>query len=403
MELKEKIHSLAASKLEEIIKIRRHLHANPELSFKEFETCEYVASVLDKAGISYKKGIVETGIVALIEGKNPSRKVIALRADLDALPIQEANDKEYRSKNKGVMHACGHDVHTASLLGAALILMELKERFEGTIKLIFQPGEEKLPGGASLMIKEGVLKDPAPAAIIGQHVFPELEAGKVGFRAGKYMASSDEIYITVKGKGGHGGMPHQCIDPILIAAHVVVALQQITSRNAYPIIPTVLSFGKIEGGKTTNVIPGEVCLAGTLRTLDEKWRSEVHEKIKKITEGVCTAMGGQAEVTIIKGTPCVYNEERLTEQMRKAAEDYLGRENVTDLDLRMTAEDFAFYTQHIPGCFYRLGVRNEAMGITSSVHTPTFDIDEKALETGMGLMAWLAVESLKAESASPSI
>ncbi|HSI91087.1 MAG TPA: M20 family metallopeptidase [Adhaeribacter sp.] len=393
-DLKARIRELAASFAAETVKIRHHLHANPELSFQEFKTSKFVKMMLEDYGLQAQE-MAGTGLVALIKGRNPEKKTIALRADLDALPISEKNEVSYKSRNEGVMHACGHDVHTASLLGTARILSQLTEEFEGTIKLIFQPGEEKFPGGASLMIKEGVLQNPKPAAILGQHVFPLLETGKAGFRSGMYMASADEIYVTVRGKGGHAAIPEMNIDPVIISAHILVALQQIVSRHASPKIPTVLSFGKVQANGATNVIPDEVKMEGTFRTMNEKWRSEAHVKMKKMAEEMAAAMGGSCEFTILKGYPFLKNDPEITEQARKAAEDFLGPENVVDLDLWLAAEDFAYYSQETAACFYRLGTRNESRGITSSVHTPTFDIDENALETGSGLMAWLALEQLK--------
>ncbi len=396
MGLKEKITELAIKNHNKVVDVRRHLHANPELSFQEYNTAAYIATQLEKAGIPYNKGVAGTGIVALITGTKESgdHSVVALRADMDALPIQELNEVEYKSKNAGVMHACGHDVHSASLLGAAAILAELKEEFSGTVKLIFQPGEEKLPGGASLMIKDGALKNPTPAAIIGQHVMPLIDAGKVGFRKGLYMASTDELYLTVKGKGGHGAMPHLGVDPVLIAAHIITGLQQVVSRNANPATPSVLSFGRVIANGATNVIPDEVKLEGTFRTFDEKWRTAAHEKIGHFARSLAQGMGGDCEVNIVRGYPVLFNNPELTTQARALAVEYLGEENVEDLDIWMAAEDFAYYTHELPGCFYRLGIRNEKLGITSSVHTPTFNIDEKALETGAGLMAWIAVKKL---------
>jgi amidohydrolase len=334
-------------------------------------------------------------LVALIEGKNPGKKTIALRADMDALPIIEQNDVPYKSQNPGVMHACGHDVHTASLLGAARILHEMKDGFEGTVKLIFQPGEELIPGGASLMIKDKALENPKPSGIIGQHVMPLIPVGKVGFRKGMYMASADELYITVKGKGGHGAMPETLVDPVLIASHMIVALQQVVSRNASPKVPSVLSFGRVEALGATNIIPNEVKIQGTFRTLDEDWRAKAHQHMLRIAHGIVEGMGGQLDFEIRKGYPFLKNAEELTENARLAAVDFLGQENVLDLDIWMAAEDFAYYTQEIDGCFYRLGTRNEARGITSGVHTPTFDIDEEALEIGSGLMAYIAVNELR--------
>lgn len=394
MTLVSKIQKLASGYHKDVVAIRRHIHANPELSFKEFETAKYVSSKLTEFGIKHTTGIATTGIVAIIEGNNANKKTIALRADMDALPITELNDIDYKSKNNGVMHACGHDVHTSSLLGAAKILNELKSEFEGRIKLIFQPGEEKFPGGASIMIKEGVLENPNPDAILGQHVMPYIDSGKVGFRSGLYMASADEIYVTVKGKGGHGAMPYLNIDPVLIASNIIVSLQQIVSRFANPTTPSVLSFGKVIANGATNVIPNEVYMEGTFRTFDEKWRMEAHDRMKKIAESMARSMGGSCEFKILKGYPTLINNEVLTKEAKKNAIDYLGKENVEDLGMWLAAEDFAYFSQAMPACFYRLGIRNEAKGITSSVHTPTFNIDEDALETGMGLMAYLAIKEL---------
>jgi amidohydrolase len=394
MEHIQEIKKLAAAFVSEVTTIRRHLHANPELSFAEYETQKFVREKLEQIGITKIETKATTGLVAIIEGKNPSTKIIALRADMDALPIEEQNKVSYKSRNHGVMHACGHDVHTSCLVGAANILFHLKEKFNGTIKLLFQPGEERLPGGASLMIKEGALQNPNPSGIFGQHVMPLLPVGKVGFRSGLYMASTDELYVTVKGKGGHGAMPHLNIDPVLISANIITSLQQIVSRNAQPIVPSVLSFGKVIANGATNIIPNEVYIEGTFRTLDEIWRAEAHAKMKKMAEGIAKSMGGSCEFEIRKGYPFLKNDEALTSRAKKAAEQYMGAENVVDLDIWMAAEDFSYYSQEMPATFYRLGTRNEAKGITSSVHTPTFDIDETALEHGMGLMAWLALQEL---------
>jgi amidohydrolase len=391
--IKEKIQQLSQDIFDEVVANRRHLHANPELSFHEVQTSVYVAGKLEELGLEYHK-MADTGLVALIKGDKPGDGVVALRADMDALPIIEANDVPYRSKNEGVMHACGHDAHTSSLLGTAKILNTLKSEFGGTVKLIFQPAEEKLPGGASLMIKEGVLENPKPAAVLGQHVMPLIDAGKVGFRAGKYMASTDEIYVTVKGKGGHGAQPQQNVDPVIITAHILTALQQVVSRFADPKSPSVLSFGKVIANGATNVIPNEVYLEGTFRTMDEKWREEAHKRMKKMAEGIAESMGGSCDFNIMRGYPFLINEERLTSATRGHAEDYLGKENVLDLDIWMAAEDFAYYSQAADSCFYRLGTRNESRGITSSVHTPTFDVEEDAFKISTGLMAYLAVKQL---------
>jgi amidohydrolase len=379
---------------QEVIAFRRHLHANPELSYQEFNTANYITQKLKEFGLHPQEGIANTGVVVLIEGKNPSKKIIALRADIDALPITEANEIDYKSKNNGVMHACGHDVHSASLLGTAKILNETKSQWEGTVKLIFQPGEEKNPGGASIMIKEGVLQNPSPTSIIGQHVFPLLPVGKIGFREGKYMASSDEIYLKVIGKGGHGAAPELTIDPVVIASHIIIALQQVISRNASPKQPNVLTFGKITAMGATNIIPNEVNIAGTFRALDEIWRADGLKKIKKMAESIAEGMGGKCEVDIHHGYPCLENNPELTKAIRAAAVQYVGVENVVDIEQTLGSEDFAYYSQVIPASFYRLGTRNEAKGITSYVHTPTFNIDEDALKIGPGLMAWMAVQQL---------
>ncbi|MFN3316509.1 MAG: M20 family metallopeptidase, partial [Raineya sp.] len=374
--LKEKIRGLAKEYFSEVQANRRHLHSHPELSFQEYETAKFIAQKLQEYQISFQAGVAGTGLVAYIEGKNPDSKLTALRADIDALPITEANEVPYKSKNTGVMHACGHDVHTASLLGAARILQSLKNEFEGTIKLLFQPGEEKIPGGASLMIQEGVL-NPKPQAVIGQHVMPLLPVGMVGFREGMYMASADELYVRVIGKGGHGAMPENCIDPVLIASHIVIALQQIVSRNAPPKIPSVLSFGKVIAQGATNIIPNEVYMEGTFRTFDEAWRSQAHQKMIKIAQSIAEGMGGACEFEVRRGYPFLKNNPELTQKTKQAAISYLGEENVVDLDIWLAAEDFAYYSQVADACFYRLGTRNESKGIVSGVHTPTFDIDEQ--------------------------
>lgn len=390
-----KIKSLSSEQAEKVIGYRRHLHQHPELSFQEYQTAQFVAETLTSFGLSPQTGVADTGVVVLIEGNNPDSRTVALRADMDALPIWEANDVPYKSKNEGVMHACGHDVHTSSLLGAANILQQLRQSFEGTIKLVFQPGEERFPGGASLMIKEGVLQNPTPHVMLGQHVLPHLPAGKVGFREGMYMASADEIYLTIKGKGGHAAMPEKNIDPVMITAQMLVTLQQVISRAANPKIPSVLSFGKVIAEGATNVIPNEVHVEGTFRTLNEEWRHQAHQKITEIAHGVCASLGGSCEVDIKVGYPFLHNNPELTQRSKNLAINYLGKENVVDLDLWMAAEDFAYYTHHVDACFYRLGTGNEAKGITSGVHTPTFDIDEQALEVGPGLMAWLAIAELQ--------
>ena len=399
-----KIQKRSEELFSEINAIRQHLHQNPELSFEEFKTSEFIQSVLKKYNIPFKTGFVKTGIVATIEGKDAAKKCILLRADMDALPIEEKNNTSYTSKYKGVMHACGHDVHSACVLGAAIILNELKNEFEGTVKIMFQPGEEVLPGGASLMIKEGVLDKPKVSAAMAQHVFPSMETGKVGFKTGMYMASTDELYLTVKGKGGHAAMPNDYVNPLLIASKIISELHKtfMEMPPAYstleadnkPKPPTVLAFGKIIGNGATNVIPDEVKIEGTFRTMDEAWRAEAHLKMKKVAEEIAQQMKGSCEFRIEKGYPFLVNDEALTKQCISWAKEYLGEKNVEELPLRMTAEDFAFISQQVPSCFYRLGTGNKAKNITSGVHTATFDIDENALRTGTGLMAYLAVKQL---------
>ncbi|MCK7557768.1 M20 family metallopeptidase [Chitinophaga sedimenti] len=390
--MKNRIKELAAAYAGDLIAVRQHLHAHPELSFQEHETSAFIQRKLDEFGVKYQAGVAGTGIVALIEGKNPAKKVIALRGDIDALPIVEANDVPYKSQNEGIMHACGHDVHTSVVLGAARILQQLKDEFEGTVKILFQPGEEKHPGGASLMIRDGALENPTPDAILGLHVHPNMEVGKLGFRGGKYMASADEIYITIKGKGGHAAAPHLTADTILIASHLVVSLQQIISRNNNPFSPSVLSICAFNGGHTTNVIPSEVKLMGTFRAMDEVWRFKAHELIYRQARELVHAMGAEIDIDILVGYPVVDNNEEVTAKARGFAEEYMGKDNVEDTELRMGAEDFAFYSQVIPACFFRLGTANIAAGITSGVHTPTFNVDERAIEIGMGTMAYLATQ-----------
>ncbi len=386
------IKRLAKDYSEEFIAVRRHLHAHPELSYEEFETSLYVQQKLREWNIPYEVK-ASTGVVGLIEGKNPSSKIVALRADMDALPIEEANEVTYKSVKPGIMHACGHDVHTTCLLGAAKILNETKADWEGTVKLIFQPGEEKNPGGASYMIQEGVLQNPAPEKIFALHVHPGLEVGEFSFRGGMVMASADEIYISIKSKGGHAAAPQYTADTILIASHLIVSLQQIISRNNNPFNPSVLSITSFQAGNTTNVIPSEVKLMGTFRAMDEAWRFQAHELITKQTMQLVAAMGAEANIHIDVGYPFVLNNEALCDVASKNAALFAGNENVTETELRMGAEDFAYYSHQIPACFFRLGVGNKALGITSGVHTPNFNVDEGCIEQGMGMMAWMAVST----------
>jgi len=394
MDLKQQIKSLTQEYYPEILNIRRHIHENPELSFEEFKTSEYIASKLNEYGIPYKTGFVKTGIVGTIKGKNPDKKVIALRADMDALPIHENEANPYKSCNKGVMHACGHDAHSASLLGTAKILNDLKDQWEGTILLIFQPGEEKFPGGAKLLMEEGALDNPKPEIILGQHVLPDMEAGDVGFKEGMYMASGDEVYLTISGKGGHAAMPHTLNDNVLIAANIIVSLQQIVARMVPANIPTVLSFGRFIADGATNIIPEKVEIAGTLRTMNEEWRAKIKTHIRKIASEMASSMGANCEVKINDGYPVVTNDTLVTEIAYNAAQEYLGIEHVHKMDIRMTAEDFGYYTQKYPCTFYRFGVKQTNNLPTGGLHTPGFNLNESSLETSVGLMAYIALDIL---------
>ncbi|WP_276370858.1 M20 family metallopeptidase [Chryseolinea sp. H1M3-3] len=391
--LTEKIKALSQEIHPDVVGIRRHLHTYPELSYEEHQTSAYIKQRLDALGISWK-AVAGTGILAMIRGKRNSDAVIALRADIDALPIQEKNNVEYASRHPGVMHACGHDFHTASLLGTAQILQAVSDQFGGTIKLLFQPGEEVLPGGASLMIKEGVLDNPRPTAVLGQHAMPRLTVGKIGIRSGKHMASMDALIVRVIGKGGHGAEPHHVIDPVVIASHIVIALQQVVSRMAHPGDPTVLSFGKVIANGAINVIPDEVYMEGTFRAMNEAWRNEAHKRMTEMARGIASSMGATCEFTIRRGFPFLINEEKLTLKVKQYAAEYLGPENIVDEDIWMAAEDFAYYSQVVDSCFYLCGVGNPSQGITSALHTPTFNIDENALTVSAGLMAYMAVRRL---------
>lgn len=387
--LEKKVQQIAKKKLESLIVTRRYLHQHPELSFQEHQTCQFVQEQLSRMGIE-SHAMANTGVVAVIEGKEPTSRRLALRADLDALPIQEANAVPYCSQVEGVMHACGHDVHTTCLLGAAQILQTLRKEWRGSVQLIFQPGEEKLPGGASMLLEEGVFEQFTPSSILGQHVEPFLEVGKVGVKSGLFMASADELYVTVEGKGGHGARPHQCVDTILMASHLIVYLQQLVSRRADPLMPTVLSFGKIFSDEgATNIIPEKVTIWGTLRTFDEAWRAQAHSWLQESAQAFCQSMGGNCQFDIAKGYPYLKNDEQLTAKVQQDMEVYLGTENVVQLPARMGGEDFAAYSQQMPACFYRLGVQNPN---GTGLHTPTFDVNENCLEVGAGLMAWLAMQ-----------
>ncbi len=389
------IKSASAAIADELLKVRHHLHAHPELSFEEEKTATYISEWLTKMGLEHQTGIAGYGITGLIKGRNPEKKVVALRADIDALPIFEKNNVLYKSQNPGVMHACGHDVHTTCLLGALQILNERKSGFEGTVKFIFQPAEEKLPGGALKMIDAGILENPPVDTILGQHVYPALEVGKVGFKSGNYMASADEISLVIRGRGGHAAMPDVIDDTVLSMAEIIVSLQGIVSRNAPPSVPTVLSFGEVKAAGAVNIIPSEVVVRGTFRTFNENWRAKAHRLITENAQMIANIHGCSCQVMIDKGYPGLNNHPEVTALARHAAEQYLGKENVVDLDIRMTAEDFARFARRVPACFYRLGTRNEEKGITSGLHTSQFDVDEKSLEIGTGLLAWETLQQLK--------
>ena len=391
IELQQLIRNKSEEIFEKVKEYREYIHENPELSYAEFKTMEYVSSILTNLGIQHQKGIGKTGVVALIKNEQHSENTscIALRADLDALPILEENTVSYSSKTPGIMHACGHDVHTAILLGTAEVLHTFREYLPQPVKLIFQPGEEKNPGGATLMIADGVLENPTVTEMVALHVFPDMEVGKVGFKEGIYMASCDEIHLTIHGKGGHGATPHQCIDPIMIGANLLVQLQQIVSRKCDPKIPCVLSFGHFEAIGATNIIPSKAILKGTFRTMNEAWRKEGLELIEKQIKLIVESQGGSAELEISKGYPYLENDAYVTSKIKNKAIELLGTENVEDLPIRLTSEDFAFYSHKVPVCFFRLGVRNEAKGITFGVHHPKFNIDEHALKIGVEMMSFI--------------
>lgn len=388
-ELIDRIKKRAKELFAEVKELREHLHAHPELSYQEFDTMHFVAEKLRNIGLDPKIGVGKTGVTALITHANfpADTPCIGLRADLDALPIIEQNDVPYVSKNPGVMHACGHDVHTSILLGAAHIIYENREELKAPVKLIFQPGEEQNPGGATLMIADGVLEAPKVMEMVALHVFPDMEVGKVGFKEGMYMASCDEIHLTIHGKGGHAATPHQCVDPIVIGANIITALQQVVSRHCDPKIPSVLSFGHFEALGATNVIPSEAHLKGTFRTMNEAWRKKGLELIEQMIRQIAQVNGATVSLDISKGYPFLVNDENVTDKIKTKAVSMLGNENVEELPIRMTSEDFSFYSQEVPVCFFRLGVRNEEKGIIYGVHHPKFNIDDQALIVGMEIMA----------------
>lgn len=388
-EIKQKSEQLS----EKVKQYREHLHCKPELSFQEKETAEFIKSTLRNLNISFNENIGGYGITAIIKGKN-SGKTIALRADMDALPIVEKNDVPYQSQNPGVMHACGHDFHVASLLGVAEIIQNEKDNFDGSIMLIFQPAEEKSPGGALAMINDHIFDSIKPDAIIAQHAFPDLQPGMAGFRKGYYMASSDEIYITVNGKGGHGALPHLLKDPILAASQLLVSLQQINTRNQQAGNPTVLTFGKFIANGAVNIIPDQVSIEGTLRTMNEEWREMVHQRIREIAAGIAQAFQVNIEVNRIKGYPSVYNNPDFTEFSKSCALEYLGIEVVKDLDIRMTAEDFSYFSQVAPACMYRIGTGFPDPEKTFPLHSAHFDINPQSYSDAVGLLTYISLRYL---------
>ncbi len=395
MDTKNRIEALLTDQmLGEIIRIRRHLHQIPERSFEEHNTSTYIRNILDEWGIAYRYPIVNTGLLAWIKGSTPGKR-IALRSDMDALPVIEQTGLDFQSENPGIMHACGHDVHMASLLGAIRILDQLKDYIHGEVLFVFQPGEEKVPGGAKLMLEEGVFHGKNPDMIIAQHVLPDMEAGHVGFKPGIYMASSDEIYITVNGKGGHGALPQHINDPVLMASHILISLQQEINRKSPSEVPTVISFGKVMAEGAVNVIPNQVNLEGTFRTMNEEWRKEAHRLINQIASGIASSMGGSCEVEIRGGYPVLNNHEVITKEAKEKAIQLMGSDNVEDLGIRMTAEDFAWFTQSVPGMMYRLGVRTPGSREVYPLHTQGFRVHESSLKTGMSLLSYLAIELLK--------
>mgnify|MGYP002622735878 CR=1 FL=1 len=396
MELLDMIKGMAAAQRDEVVEWRRWMHRHPELSQEEYGTMEFVAARLREMGLEPRTGIGRTGVMAMLKGTaGPDDYCVALRADYDALPITEATGLPFASENPGVMHACGHDMHTCSLLGAVKILTRLREHIHGRLMFIFEPSEEKYPGGARMMMEDGLFNEVTPNEIYAFHCLPEMDFGRVGMRKGKYMASTDELYWTVKGRGGHGATPHLNVDPIVVASHIVIALQQVVSRNAAPMMPTVLTIGKIqEDGGRTNITPDVVRMEGIIRTFDEQWRLEAHELIRKISTGVAEAMGAVCDLFIDYGYPYVVNDDRCTQQVHDNAVAYLGEENVEWLDLRMTAEDFAFFAQKIPACYFRVGIHQPGTPV-SNLHRPNLVVDERSLELASGLVAYNAIRALE--------
>ena len=393
--IKEELRNRSLQYFEDTVTLRRHIHQHPELSGKEYNTAEFVAETLKSYGITPQFLLNNTAVTAIIEGQNPAYQTIALRADMDALPLPENNNLVFHSVNKGVMHACGHDIHTASLLTTARILQEIKNQWNGTIKLIFQPSEEKFPGGAIQLIDAGILENPKVDSILGMHVSPEIETGKIGMKTGNYMASTDEIYITAIGKGGHAALPESFVNPLIIASKILMELESFYAKYSPDDLPGVLTFGRIFGDGQTNIVPDTVKIEGTLRTFNNDFRLTAHKLIPQIASQIAVQMNGKAETFIDQGYPVLKNDEKLTQKALETVQDFLGKENVLSLDYRMTAEDFAYYSQRIPSVFYRVGVKVD--GQQSNLHSPEFIANEKALELSPAVMACLAVELLERE------
>lgn len=393
-EMIDKIKQLASANASTVIEWRRWMHRHPELSQQEFGTMEFVAERLRQMGLEPKTGLGKTGVMAMIRGGiDPDGYCVAMRADYDALPLTEATGLPFASENPGVMHACGHDMHTCSLLGAAQILCSIREELHGSVMLIFEPSEEMYPGGARMMMNDGLFDEVMPDEIYAFHCLPEMECGRIGMKKGRYMASTDELYWTIKGRGGHGATPHLSVDPILIASHIVVALQQLVSRNAAPMMPTVLSFGKFIGEGRTNIIPDEVKMEGIIRTFDPEWRLECHEKIRKMSCGIAESMGGECDLFIDYGYLPVINNDVCTQKVHDNGVEYLGAENVEWLDLRMTAEDFSFFADKIPACYFRVGI-HEPDTPFCNLHRTNLMVDERSLELASGFEAYNAYQAL---------
>jgi amidohydrolase len=378
-----------------IIKFRREIHMNPELGGSEEKTAAFVAGILEDNDIEVKRGVAGWGVVGLLKGGDGSGDTVALRGDMDALPIQDYKKVEYASSVPGIMHACGHDVHSAVLMGTAIVLGSLRERLAGNVKFIFQPSEERPTGGADYMIKAGVLEDPAPSAIFALHTFPEMQVGTIGHKAGIMTASADRFRIVIKGKSGHASRPHQTVDAVLVSSMVISAIHHIVSRRTDPIHPAVISVGTIEGGSAPNVIAEVVEMRGTVRTLSPKTKKIMPPLIEKIIRGTTITMGATYEFLYEPGSPSVVNDWALNQLVKKCAVDVVSAQNVVELpDPMMGAEDFAYYTEKIPGMFIRLGTSNREKGLMTPLHSSYFDVDEDALAVGTKVMSWIAVNYL---------